>query len=156
VITGEPVEETISTAEAAAKAAQLEVWPPVVLSPEAEDDPVARRWSKYSMVQSVGLGERSALAAARAVLPQLDRAVGSMVGMAVGDAVGAPLEYAAVENGDGLLGHFTLSTGAYVGAANRFGLKPGQWTDDSSMGICLADSLLANPGAFNGSDARAR
>ena len=25
---------------------------------------------------------------------------------------------------------------------NRFGLKAGQWTDDTSMALCLADSLL--------------
>merc|ERR1719331_405389 len=26
---------------------------------------------------------------------------------------------------------------------NKFELKPGQWTDDTSMALCLADSLLA-------------
>ena len=24
-----------------------------------------------------------------------------------------------------------------------FGLKPGEWTDDTSMALCLADSLIA-------------
>jgi ADP-ribosyl-[dinitrogen reductase] hydrolase len=27
-----------------------------------------------------------------------------------------------------------------------FGLKPGQWTDDTSMALCLAESLLARSG----------
>jgi ADP-ribosylglycohydrolase len=35
-------------------------------------------------------------------------------------------------------------------------LKPGQWTDDASMGLCLADSLIALGGEFNGSDQRVR
>jgi len=38
---------------------------------------------------------------------------------------------------------------------NSFGLQPGQWTDDSSMGLCLADSLLCNRG-FNPRDLRMR
>lgn len=29
------------------------------------------------------------------------------------------------------------------GVYNKFALKPGQWTDDTSMGLCMADSLLA-------------
>eukprot|EP00656_Telonema_subtile_P057098 TRINITY_DN9312_c0_g2_i1.p1 TRINITY_DN9312_c0_g2~~TRINITY_DN9312_c0_g2_i1.p1 ORF type:complete len:331 (+),score=44.87 TRINITY_DN9312_c0_g2_i1:133-1125(+) len=33
-------------------------------------------------------------------------------------------------------------------------LKPGQWTDDTSMALCLADSLLT--GEYNGTDLRVR
>merc|ERR1719473_640963 len=43
----------------------------------------------------------------------------------------------------------------YTGTSNRFRLKPGQWTDDASMGLCMADSLLACR-AYNGSDMRVR
>ena len=32
-----------------------------------------------------------------------------------------------------------------LGIIGQFRLKPGQWTDDSSMGLCLLDSLLAKP-----------
>jgi ADP-ribosyl-[dinitrogen reductase] hydrolase len=39
---------------------------------------------------------------------------------------------------------------------NRFRLKPGQWTDDASMGLCLADSLLVKEGAFDPLDLRLR
>lgn len=38
---------------------------------------------------------------------------------------------------------------------NRFRLRPGQWTDDASMGLCLADSLLVNHG-FVPTDLRLR
>ena len=38
---------------------------------------------------------------------------------------------------------------------NKFSLKAGQWTDDCSMGLCIADSLLCKDG-FNGADMRAR
>lgn len=43
----------------------------------------------------------------------------------------------------------------YAGALNEFGMKLGQWTDDTSMGLCLADSLLVRRG-YDGSDLRAR
>jgi hypothetical protein len=36
---------------------------------------------------------------------------------------------------------------------NRFSLKQGQWTDDASMMLCLADSLLVCQG-FDGKDLR--
>jgi ADP-ribosyl-[dinitrogen reductase] hydrolase len=38
---------------------------------------------------------------------------------------------------------------------NVFQLQPGQWTDDASMGLCLADSLLVKDGEFDGSHCRA-
>ena len=88
----------------------------------------------------------------------LDRAIGSMVGMAVGDAVGAPLEFAQVMNGDGInhsLLCFSLVNG-YKSELNSFKIERGQWTDDAAMGFCIADSLLSYGGHFNGSDCRAR
>jgi len=38
---------------------------------------------------------------------------------------------------------------------NRFDLKPGQWTDDASMGLCIADSLLCCDG-YDAFDLRQR
>jgi len=38
---------------------------------------------------------------------------------------------------------------------NTFGLQPGQWTDDASMGLCIADSLLCCNG-FDAIDLRQR
>jgi len=39
---------------------------------------------------------------------------------------------------------------------NTFRLKPGQWTDDASMGLCLADSLIACGFTFSPLDALLR
>eukprot|EP00928_Gymnodinium_smaydae_P037579 TRINITY_DN26062_c0_g2_i1.p1 TRINITY_DN26062_c0_g2~~TRINITY_DN26062_c0_g2_i1.p1 ORF type:complete len:680 (+),score=114.42 TRINITY_DN26062_c0_g2_i1:74-2113(+) len=101
--------------------------------------------------------------------PGCNAAVGSLVGMAVGDSLGAPLEFSAVDEHvirDG----FYFSGGGnsrphlagvregrlnYVRAKNSFGVCHGQWTDDTSMGLCLADSLLAR-GRWHGGDARLR
>ena len=38
---------------------------------------------------------------------------------------------------------------------NKFNLQLGQWTDDCSMGLCIADSLLTRDG-YDGSDVRVR
>jgi ADP-ribosyl-[dinitrogen reductase] hydrolase len=43
----------------------------------------------------------------------------------------------------------------YVGEYNRFGLQRGQWTDDASMALCLADSLC-HCGRYEGADCRVR
>lgn len=63
----------------------------------------------------------------------LDRAVGALLGLACGDAVGTTLEFRAP-------GTFTPITDLVGGGP--FGLQPGQWTDDTSMALCLAESLL--------------
>jgi len=74
-----------------------------------------------------------------------DRAFGAMFGMAVGDALGAPVEFLPVDyKANDLKGMGTERAG-------RFKLQPGQWTDDTSMGLCVADSLLTM-GRFNGHD----
>lgn len=62
-----------------------------------------------------------------------DRAVGSLVGLAVGDAVGTALEFAPP-------GTFTPITDMVGGGP--FSLPPGAWTDDTSMAMCLAESIL--------------
>lgn len=63
-----------------------------------------------------------------------DRAIGALVGLAVGDAVGTTLEFATRDSRPPLTD--------MVGGG-PFRLAPGQWTDDTSMALCLADSLLA-------------
>jgi len=62
---------------------------------------------------------------------------GSLVGLAVGDALGAPVEF-------GLPGHFIPVTDFRGGGT--WNLKPGQWTDDTSMALCLAESLVESLG----------
>ena len=64
----------------------------------------------------------------------LSRARGALVGLAVGDALGTTNEFKVA-------GTFTPSTDMVGGGV--FDLEPGQWTDDTSMALCLADSLLA-------------
>ena len=63
-----------------------------------------------------------------------DRAAGCLVGLAVGDALGTTLEFARRDSKPPVTD--------LVGGG-PFGLKPGEWTDDTSMALCLADTLLA-------------
>lgn len=58
---------------------------------------------------------------------------GCLIGLAVGDAVGTTLEFR-------LPGSFEPITDMVGGGP--FDLRPGQWTDDTSMALCLADSLI--------------
>jgi ADP-ribosyl-[dinitrogen reductase] hydrolase len=65
-----------------------------------------------------------------------DRAVGALVGLAVGDAVGTTVEFSAKPSRavvEDMIGR------------GPFGLEPGQWTDDTAMALALADSLIAHP-----------
>jgi ADP-ribosyl-[dinitrogen reductase] hydrolase len=80
------------------------------------------------------------------------RAVGAMVGMAVGDATGAPLEFLPVGKKGSRFDPKSLKV---IGEYNKFDLKPGQWTDDTAMGLCMADSLLIKSG-YDGADIRVR
>lgn len=58
---------------------------------------------------------------------------GSLLGLAVGDALGTTLEFRE-------RGSFEPISDMVGGGP--FFLKPGQWTDDTSMALCLAHSLL--------------
>ena len=62
-----------------------------------------------------------------------DRAVGALLGLACGDAVGTTLEFQARGTFDAI--------DDMVGGG-PFGLRPGEWTDDTSMALCLAESVL--------------
>jgi ADP-ribosyl-[dinitrogen reductase] hydrolase len=63
-----------------------------------------------------------------------DRALGALVGLAVGDAIGTTVEFQQ-------RGSFDPVT-AMVGGG-PFNLRPGQWTDDTSMTLALGESLIA-------------
>ena len=58
---------------------------------------------------------------------------GALLGLATGDALGTTLEFSAP-------GSFTPITDIVGGGP--FLLKPAQWTDDTSMALCLAESLI--------------
>lgn len=84
----------------------------------------------------------------------LDRSFGCVLGNAIGDALGAPLEFSAVRYGSDELKGFNSHVWRRLGY-NAFGVRPGQWTDDNAMGLCLADSLLVCNG-FDPYDLRQR
>jgi len=63
----------------------------------------------------------------------VDRFYGPLIGLAVGDAMGAPLEF--------------KPPGSFEPVNDMMGdgphhLEPGEWTDDTSMALCLAESLI--------------
>ena len=61
------------------------------------------------------------------------RARGALLGLAVGDAIGTTVEFKP-------RGSFKPLTDMVGGGP--FGLEPGQFTDDTSMALCLATSLI--------------
>jgi ADP-ribosylglycohydrolase len=63
----------------------------------------------------------------------IERYRGAILGLAAGDALGTTLEFKAP-------GSFAPIDDMVGGGP--FGLKPGQWTDDTSMALCLAESLI--------------
>lgn len=66
-----------------------------------------------------------------------DKIAGSFLGLAIGDALGAPVEFTP-------RGEFPFVKGYQEGG--RFHLPAGAWTDDTAMALCLADSLVHNDG----------
>ena len=75
-----------------------------------------------------------------------DRLLGSLLGLAVGDALGTAVEFQARDS-------FPPVTGMTGGGV--FDLAPGQWTDDTSMALCIAASLTET-GAYDPRDQLAR
>lgn len=65
-------------------------------------------------------------------MTELDRFRGCLLGLACGDAVGTTVEFQP-------RGSFEPVTDMVGGGTFR--LKPGEWTDDTSMALCLATSL---------------
>mgnify|MGYP001300441983 CR=1 FL=1 len=95
---------------------------------------------------------RSAIATVRAVRPgaletraqeqhvediavRIDRAAGCLLGLAIGDTVGTTLEFKKRDTYE----HLTDMVGG-----GPFHLPAGVWTDDTSMALALADSLIAS------------
>lgn len=69
---------------------------------------------------------------------QADRSRGALLGLALGDTLGVPLEFSQRD----------LRTVSGIEGGGPFKLKPGHWTDDTSMTSCLAYSLITRRG-FN-------
>jgi ADP-ribosyl-[dinitrogen reductase] hydrolase len=66
-------------------------------------------------------------------IPRIHRARGALLGLAVGDAIGTTVEFK-------LRGSFEPLTDMVGGGP--FGLQAGQFTDDTSMALCLGASLV--------------
>ena len=67
-----------------------------------------------------------------AVMLSVDRQRGTLIGLAIGDALGAAVEFRSP-------GSFPEVTGYRGGGPH--GLAPGEFTDDTSMALALADSI---------------
>src|ERR1700744_1030085 len=65
----------------------------------------------------------------------LDRAVGCLLGIVIGDAVGAAVEFKP-------RGSFPPVTDMVGGGP--FNLAPGEWTGNTTMALCLAGTLIGN------------
>ena len=73
------------------------------------------------------------------VLDKVHRAKGALLGLAAGDALGTTLEFKRPS---------TFNPISNIVGGGPFGLNPGEWTDDTSMALCLAESLIER-GAFD-------
>ncbi|HOY38814.1 MAG: ADP-ribosylglycohydrolase family protein [Bacteroidales bacterium] len=71
-----------------------------------------------------------------------EKGKGMLVGLAIGDALGVTLEFTA-------RGSFEPISNIIGGGP--FSLQAGKWTDDTSMALCLADSLIEK-GGFDAHD----
>ncbi|MCU0545578.1 MAG: ADP-ribosylglycohydrolase family protein [Oscillatoriaceae cyanobacterium Prado104] len=70
-------------------------------------------------------------------MEQIERYRGSLLGLATGDALGTTLEFhrpGTFEPIDDMIG------------GGPFRLRSGEWTDDTSMALCLAESLIEKKG----------
>ncbi len=72
----------------------------------------------------------------------VERYHGAMLGLACGDALGVALEFQSP-------GSFEPITDMIGGGV--FNCQPGQWSDDTSMALCLAESLIEKRG-FDAAD----
>ena len=67
-----------------------------------------------------------------------NKTTATMLGLAIGDALGQPFEFQSAQK---------ISESSWKGNyiyGNVWKLEAGQWTDDTKMALCIADSLLEN------------
>jgi len=77
-----------------------------------------------------------------------NRVIGSLVGLAIGDALGASVEFRPQQ----YLADHPVRT---MEGGGTWGLDAGKWTDDTSMALCLAASLIIE-NSFNPYDQMVR
>jgi ADP-ribosyl-[dinitrogen reductase] hydrolase len=78
--------------------------------------------------------EITALDVTYGTVDRIERSVGALMGLAVGDAIGTTLEFVP-------RAEISQPLTDMVGGG-PFNLPPGLWTDDTSMALCLGQSLL--------------
>lgn len=72
------------------------------------------------------------------MIPIRDRITGALLGLACGDALGAPAEFQSQADVGARWGRLTEMVGGGPWA-------PGEWTDDTGMALCVAEGILAAP-----------
>lgn len=70
-------------------------------------------------------------------IQRTDRYRGCLLGLAAGDALGTTLEFRPPG---------TFSPLRTMQGGGPFHLQPGEWTDDTSLALCLAESLIEKQG----------
>lgn len=76
---------------------------------------------------------------AKKLITTNDRYRGALLGLAIGDALGTTLEFTRPSD------PFKPTVTDIVGGG-PFNLRPGDWTDDTSMALCMAESLVEKQG----------
>ena len=74
----------------------------------------------------------------------LDSAMGMFIGLAVGDALGAPLEFMRSREPDEYITKYMRG--------GHHNMDNGEWTDDTAMALGMAQSFIDNDGEFNPAD----
>ncbi|MGO9972243.1 MAG: ADP-ribosylglycohydrolase family protein [Solirubrobacteraceae bacterium] len=102
-------------------------------------EPTSSTWAIKGEIVELQAGVSQALTMSQTQVISLDRDrfVGALLGLAVGDAVGTTVEF--------------MSPGSFEPVKDMVGggpfkLPAGAWTDDTSMALCLAESLVEKSG----------
>jgi hypothetical protein len=103
---------------------------------------LVRSWKPRTELPKIAVGDKPV----QPTSDLADRMRGALIGLAVGDALGTTIEFKPP-------GSFVPVQDIVGGGP--FGLEPGQWTDDTSMALCLAESLVER-GCFDPVDQLAR
>ena len=91
-----------------------------------------KEWRSRNPTRSPGRSRAS-----RREPPQIERYRGCLLGLAVGDALGTTLEFKSPG---------TFRPVEDMVGGGPFNLRAGEWTDDTSLALCLAESLIERRG----------
>lgn len=98
-------------------------------------------WFHQSILSIAGGGDKLSPATLGywqdALKESTSRSAGALLGLAIGDALGAPVEYKPRGSFEEIKGYIS---------GGQFNLPAGAWTDDTAMALCLGESLLSQQG----------